>query len=375
MANFFGVQRTLDPLHVGLQTVSSVRLHDCYSLSVSLKNEEGLPKIPASSVLVNLTNSTSGVSFYATQSDCYLEANAITQVTLSSQDPSPTIFYKIYGSGTFTIKGEGANLISSETFLTPSFTSFSQSTGFNGQVLALAIQSDGKIIVGGQFTSFGSSSTKYLARLNSDGTLDSNFATNMGLGFDDEVDTIAIQSNGKIIVGGAFTHFNGTSSKRIARLNTSGTLDTSFTDSTSGFDAPVYSITIQPDGKIIVGGAMTDYMGRGGVAGPDYAIDYLVRLNSDSTVDTTFLTNFLGGVNLPVLSTAVLPDGSILVGGQFTMYDSINPVPYFIKLDSNGNYQSTFTTNLGAFPSDEVHDFGVIHIEADHFGRAPGGAP
>src|SRR5690606_36450331 len=147
----------------------------------------------------------------------------------------------------------------------------------NNSVLSTVIQADGKIIVGGDFTSFNGTIINRIARLNTDGTLDTDF--NPGTGFNYGVRSTVIQVDGKIIVGGGFTSFNGTIINRIARLNTDGTLDTDFNPGT-GFSSGVYSTALQVDGKIIVGGDFTSFNGvsRGRIA----------RLNTDGTLDTDF---------------------------------------------------------------------------------------
>ncbi|MFN6039439.1 MAG: delta-60 repeat domain-containing protein, partial [Bacteroidota bacterium] len=90
----------------------------------------------------------------------------------------------------------------------------------NRDVNTISIQSDGKLIVGG---SFMTCSYNYLCRLNTDGTFDNTF--NTGTGFDGSVSTTAIQSDGKILVSGFFNNYNGNSRKYILRLNTDGSLD------------------------------------------------------------------------------------------------------------------------------------------------------
>ena len=78
----------------------------------------------------------------------------------------------------------------------------------------------------------------------------------IGTGFDNTVRVIDIQPDGKILVGGDFTKYNGTSRNRIVRLNSNGSIDTSFNIGT-GFNDDVWTIDIQPDGKILVGGVAT----------------------------------------------------------------------------------------------------------------------
>ena len=85
----------------------------------------------------------------------------------------------------------------------------------NNDVRALALQADGKILVGGFFTSIGGQTRNRIARLNSDGSLDASFDPNAG---NDGVYALAVQSDGKILVGGAFTFISGQTRNRIARL-------------------------------------------------------------------------------------------------------------------------------------------------------------
>ena len=93
---------------------------------------------------------------------------------------------------------------------------FSIGGGFNSPVISLAIQSDSKILVGGKFTDFNGNSVNYICRLNPNGTIDNTF--NIGTGFNDHVISLAIQSDGKILVGGDFSDYDGNVSNYITRL-------------------------------------------------------------------------------------------------------------------------------------------------------------
>jgi uncharacterized delta-60 repeat protein len=209
-------------------------------------------------------------------------------------------------------------------------------TGADANVNVIAVQSDGKILLGGVFTTFNGTTVNKIVRLNSDGTLDTAFDTNTGTGASDIVFTIAIQSDGKIVVGGAFTTFDGTTVNRIVRLNSDGTRDTAFTTNTgTGANNIVRAIAVQSDGKIIIGGDFFVYNG-----GPDY----LARLNSDGTRDTSFATG--GGVNGAVYAIAVQSDGKILLGGNFTIFSGTT-VNRVVRLNSDGTRDTTFTTNTG----------------------------
>ncbi len=159
------------------------------------------------------------------------------------------------------------------------FSQFWSAGGFNGAVMALAVQSDDWILAAGEFTNFDSSLAGHIARLKSDGSLDTAFANAMGTGFDDTVSSVAVQPDGKILVGGSFSAFNGSVVKRVARLNADGTLDSTFSPN-DGFDAAVRTIRTGSNGRIIVGG---DFKTCSGTSKP-----YLASLFSNGGLDTEY---------------------------------------------------------------------------------------
>ncbi|XDZ57475.1 T9SS type A sorting domain-containing protein [Flavobacterium tructae] len=218
---------------------------------------------------------------------------------------------------------------------------FNCGTGFmdnpNGvsTVLAMVKQKDGKILVGGGFLGYQGIATKYLIRLNADGTKDTSF--DIGTGFNSTVKTIVLQNDGKIIVGGEFTQFQGVSQNHLIRLNTDGSKDASFNVS-SGFDATVNSIVLQPDGKIVAGGYFMRYVND--------TQNGIVRLNPDGSRDKTFdiLTGF--GFAPSVTALGLQPDGKIIVGGAFLYYKGISQ-NHLIRLNSNGTKDTSFDIGTG----------------------------
>ena len=212
-------------------------------------------------------------------------------------------------------------------------TSFVYGTGFDYYVLSIAIQSNGAILVGGQFTDYNGTPANYIIRLNSDGSIDTSFV--YGTGFDSLVFSIAIQSNGKILVGGFFTSYDGTGANNIIRLNTDGSIDTSFVYGT-GFDNIINSIAIQSDGKIVVGGGFNNYNGT--------PANRIIRLNSDGLIDTSFV--YGTGFNFQVRSIAIQFDGKIVVGGQFTNYNGIG-ANRIIRLNTDGSVDTSFVYGTG----------------------------
>ena len=223
-------------------------------------------------------------------------------------------------------------------------TSFDIGSGFNSILVAsIAIQSDGKILVGGSFTTFTGSSQNKLIRLNSDGSKDSTF--NIGSGFNSEVNSVAIQSDGKILAGGAFTTFSGGSQNQLIRLNSDGSKDSTL-DVGNGFNNRLYVIAIQSDGKILVGGSFTTFTGS--------SQNYFIRLNSDGSKDTSF--DIGTGFNNYIESIAIQSDGKILVGGYYTTYQGLTQ-NYFIRLNSDGSKDTSF--DIGTGFNEEVDDIAI----------------
>lgn len=107
-------------------------------------------------------------------------------------------------------------------------TSFTPDTGLLGWVYSMVQQDDGKIVIGGEFSSINDTDRNHIARLNSDGSLDASF--NPGSGADESVKVMKLQSDGKILIGGEFTSYDGTPRRHIARLNEDGSLDLGFGD-------------------------------------------------------------------------------------------------------------------------------------------------
>ena len=195
--------------------------------------------------------------------------------------------------------------------------SFNPSYGADNPVYAVALQpEDDKILVGGLFSKYAGVSSPGIARLNTNGTLDLSFA--VGSGANGAVYALALQTDGKVLIGGDFTQFNGQPAVRLVRLNRDGTRDTSFSVG-SGFDAAVRALLVQPDGRLVVGGSFTNINGTN--------FNRLVRLRLDGSVDGSFLHQ-AGGAALvggdgAVYVLAAQADGRILVGGDFTRFNGV----------------------------------------------------
>jgi len=176
-------------------------------------------------------------------------------------------------------------------------------------VKALAVQPDGKIIVGGTFFSIKGQNRNGIARLNANGSLDSSFNPGTGV---NSVSSVALQPDGKVLIGGSFTSVNGTNRQGIARLNANGSLDSSFNPGT-GVNGTVYSVALQPDGKALIGGSFTNVNGT--------TRNNIARLNANGSLDGSF--NPGTGANGSVLSIVLQSDGNILIGGDFTTVNGV----------------------------------------------------
>jgi uncharacterized delta-60 repeat protein len=199
----------------------------------------------------------------------------------------------------------------------------------DGQVNSLTVQADGKILVAGDFSSLAGQSRNHIGRFNNDGTLDTKFDP----GTDNRVNALAMQADGKVLVGGEFTSLAGQTRNCIGRLNADGSLDSAFNPSANG---GIYALALQPDGKILVGGYFTSLVGQDRYC--------LGRLNADGTLDESFQPGDNAGSY--VYSLAIQPDGKILLGGEFQTLDG-QPSSYFGRLNADGSLDSLFQPGTG----------------------------
>ncbi len=208
--------------------------------------------------------------------------------------------------------------------------SFNSGLGANNIIRAMSILPNNKIVIAGDFTSYNGTTCNRIALLNADGTLDAAF--NTGTGANNKIYALSVDSSGKIYVGGAFTKFNGVTRNRILRLNANGSLDNSFLFGT-GFNNIVYCIAPEAGDKILVGGAFTTYAGQ--------PAGRIVRLNADATRDNSFS----GSVNNIVYAITVQADGQLVAGGSFTQYNG-GSAKRVIRLNPDGSIDPSFTCDI-----------------------------
>jgi uncharacterized delta-60 repeat protein len=192
--------------------------------------------------------------------------------------------------------------------------SFNTGTGFTGgRVLSLAVQPDGKLLVAGDFSQFNGQNRLRLVRLHANGTLDTTFS--IGMGASNTIESVALQPDGKVLIAGNFTNFNLTNVGRMARLNADGSLDASFSGLGTGFtNNNQFALLLQPDGKIIVGGSSTQFQGQ--------PVPRLVRLMPDGALDTSFNAGG-SGPNNAVRAMAYNPQGQLIIVGEFDTYNGL----------------------------------------------------
>lgn len=223
--------------------------------------------------------------------------------------------------------------------LIPTFNPNDEGFGKGDRIGASVLQDGlfGRTLVGGDFANYNGIPRGMLLRLEADGSLDMSFG--IGAGANNAIGAIAMQADGKIIIGGDFTSYDGVSRIRVARVDINGALDPSFNPG-SGAQDYVHSIAVQPDGKILVAGQFLNFGGPGHRG--------IVRLNSDGSVDATFNTVLLGQVQKVLLQA----DGKILLCGSWS---SINGVPRnrIARLHADGSLDTSFDPGVG--PNNEVY--------------------
>lgn len=205
----------------------------------------------------------------------------------------------------------------------------------NGIIYKACLQSDGKIIIVGSFTKYNNITVNRIARILPNGALDTSFST--GSGSASNITNVAVLPDGKVIIAGNFTSFNATPANRVLRLLSDGRIDVSFNVG-SGFNDDVNAMVLQSDGKIILGGKFTDYNGT--------RSNRIIRLNSDATIDNNFLTG--SGLNVEAVQTLKADAfGNIMVGGSFKGFYDGNEVNRLFFLNSNGTLKENFDIGSG----------------------------
>ncbi len=197
----------------------------------------------------------------------------------------------------------------------------------SADVKAVAVQADGKILIGGSFVAVAGHTRHYLARLNANGSLDASFAdTNL----DDLVWAIAVQPDGNVLAAGDFQNAGATARSYVARFTTAGALDNSFAD-TQICCGPARAVALQANGSVLVGGYFLGVVGNS-------SIGALARFSAHGTLDAAFPVD---PTATNVNAIVVAPDGSIYVGSSYNTSDEATQRPV-ARLSSNGTLDTSY---------------------------------
>ena len=339
------------------------------SIAGATINSSGLISIPAATPAGTYTLTYK----LSTIGNCNVSDTATVTFIVTNSNITPTLVPGIRANNLvehIELQGSGKSIISgyfttynniakpyvarlnTDLTLDPTFT-FAGNQG----AMDLAIQSDNKIIAATWSAGFGGTSLG-ITRLLPDGAVDTNFNVG-GLGTQELSGSTnnmgracSIQTDGKILLGGDFYYYNGVKRLGIVRLYSNGTIDPTFDPTllNTYYRSVVTGITIQPNGKIILLGFFSPP--TSGATGKN-----IIRLNSDGAIDPTFLAgDTLGSLSYngvlsvslysPIAKAIIQPNGYIILAGGFSKYNNTN-VKCIVRLDSNGNIDPYFYSSIG----------------------------
>ena len=212
-------------------------------------------------------------------------------------------------------------------------------SGNYGSAAIAAQRADGKFVITGNFNVIGGVHRNFIAAINSDETVDTTFdagefTTNVPQATV-SIGQVEPQPDGKLIIKGSFTHINGVASKNFLRLNPDGSVDPSFNIG-QGFNSSITVFRLLPNGKVLVGGYFTMYNGQ--------SVPPVVRLNADGSLDQSFV---------PILNASpfiqnliVQPDGKIVVAGDIFSIPT-GQFQGIVRLNENGSIDNSFNPGTG----------------------------
>jgi len=326
-----------DPALVPVEATASLRVEKA-SLTVRADDktrEQGQPNPP-------LTASCEGFVVGETAASLDTQVTLATTATIDS----PPGIYPITATGAFDANYDithqsGAMVVlpaGNPGTIDPTFdpSRRGELIGFEGDhgwVLRLAVQADGKVIAAGGFIGASGVPRRNLVRLNPDGGADPSFR--VSIGGNRQVTCLAIQPDGRILIGGDFTEVNDRPRPYLARLHPDGSLDRSFTPLLSGATHEfAQDIRLQPDGKILLGGSFTTVNGQ-----PRH---HVARLNPDGNLDLSFVPAPWPAIDHSRFACLALqPDGKILLG-----HVTCDPVAALRRLNPDGSLDTGFTLGV-----------------------------
>ena len=242
----------------------------------------------------------------------------------------------------------------------------------NGSITKATPQLDGKVIVVGNFSYIGPVERAGIARLNVDGTLDPTF--DPGTGANGAINLVAAQSDGKVLIVGPFTSVNGTTRNGVARLNSDGKLDSTFNPG-AGINSPgnglIYDLQIDSGGKAVLAGGFDSFN--------NVTRHMIVRLNLDGSVDPTFdagknlIRNNISPVADGIKRFSFYPDGQLVIIGYFQAGNKYDLARVAVDGTIDQTFQATGISNacVAAQPDGRilVGDGGVNQSFPNTFNR------
>ena len=270
----------------------------------------------------------------------------------------PVNVIKKYGNGVYLIAGEfnqfnGKNhgkLVRLKSNGSVDDT-FNIGSSADGNIHDLATDSKGRIVVVGDFSSFNGDLYSNIVRINSDGTTDKSFELDSGV--DGAINAVEIDLNGDIILGGDFSKVRGQDIKGVVKITEKGNVVSGW--STGGFNDSVRDIDLHPNGNILVGGFFTKHN--------DYKISRVAMLGAQGDLLKSFNPN--EGADNPVYAVSFQTDGKILVGGSFYTFAKMIR-PGIVRLNLDGTIDPTI--NFGSGFNGTVQEIHEQNGESIHFG-------
>ena len=225
--------------------------------------------------------------------------------------------------------------------------SFDPGLGPNNAVNAVAIDANDRVLLGGSFTSYNGTAKPGIVRLNENGSLDTGF-NNAGAGANSAVLAIAIRGDGKIAIGGAFTTYNGSTAERLALLDADGQMDGAFNVGGAAFDNTVFALEVDSSDNILVGGRFDRFKA---VVQPS-----IVCLTGAGALDGTFAPSLAASTEIRAIE--LQSSGAVLIGGDFDAIGIQGRTNIARLLGNNGAVDSTFNGSA-TFANSLVRDLEV----------------
>ncbi len=202
----------------------------------------------------------------------------------------------------------------------------------------IVVQSDGKIILAGEFQTFNNAIAHQIVRLNPDLTVDPTF--NAGSGFPNcNITDMLVTADDKIVISGDFLSYDGHACGLIVRLNADGSFDPTFNTAALGLFYPPKNLTLQPDGKILFSGSYLQT--------PAYLEDMIVRMNTNGSRDSSFSINLGISQTSDIKDMALQSDGKLIIAGLFYGPLGVDSMYNIMRLKTNGAKDNPFIAAVG----------------------------